>query len=98
MSEYFAMTRHGSFHPLLREFATDEPVLFALVLDTPAQRGALQDEALSRATAIHHLSETLVTARLEAPDARSHGAILEAVAILSRDICGLLAASAHPGP
>lgn len=36
--------------------------------------------------------------RLEAPDSRSHGAILEAVAILSRDVCGLLEASTHPGP
>jgi hypothetical protein len=92
------MTRRSSFHPLRRELTSAEPVLFALVLDTPTQRDALQDEALSRASAIHHLSEVLVTAKLEAPDARSHGAILEAVAILSRDVCGLLEASTHPGP
>lgn len=92
------MSRHGSFHPLRREVASTEPVLFALVLDTPAQRDALQDEVLARASAIHHLSEALVTSRLEAPDSRSHGAILEAVAILSRDVCGLLEASTQPGP
>lgn len=92
------MTHHGSFHPLRLEVGSAEPVLFALVLDTPAQRDALQDEVLARASAIHHLSEALVTARLEAPDTRSHGAILEAVAILSRDVCGLLEASTHPGP
>lgn len=92
------MTRHGSFHPLLRDTATAEPVLFAFALDTPAQREALYEEALCRVHAIHHLSETLTTARLEAHDPRSHGAILEAVAILSRDVCGLLEASVHPGP
>lgn len=92
------MNRQGSFHPLRREAGSTEPVLFAFVLDTPAQRDALQDEVLSRVSAIHHLSEALVTARLEAPDARSHRAILEAVAILSRDVCGMLEACTHPGP
>lgn len=92
------MTRHGSFHPLGRDLASDEPVLFAFVLDTPTQREALQEEALSRASAIHHLSEVLTMATLEAPNRHSHGAILEAVAILSRDVCGLLEASVHSGP
>ena len=48
--------------------------------------------------AIQALSETMATAQLEAPDSRSHGGILEALAILSRDVRGLMEASFHPGP
>lgn len=61
-------------------------MLFALVLDTARQQQALHEETLARVSAIHHLSETLTTAKLESPDARSHGAILEALAVLSRDV------------
>jgi len=42
------MTRQGSFFPLRRDVATAEPVMFACVLDTPAQREALQEEMLDR--------------------------------------------------
>lgn len=92
------MTCHGSFHPIARDVGTAAPVLFALVLDTPEQRGALREETLLRISAIQELSETLVASDLESPGTRWHGAILEAVAILSRDVRGLLEASFHPGP
>lgn len=92
------MTRHGSFYPLRRDVVSAEPVLFAYVLDSPAQREALQEEMLDRIAAIQGLSETVALAQLEAPDTRSHGAILDALAILSRDVRGLMEASFHPGP
>ena len=74
-----------------------DPVL-SYVLDTAAQREALRSEILDRIAAIQALSETMATAQLEAPDSRSHGGILEALAILSRDVRGLMEASLHPGP
>ena len=72
--------------------------MFAYVLDQPAQREALQEEILDRIAAIPASSETLATAQLELPDSRSHGGILEALAMLSRDVRGLMEASFHPGP
>ena len=48
---------------------------------------------MARLTAIAELSETLTLSELESPGPRSHCAILEAVAILSRDVRGLLEAS-----
>jgi hypothetical protein len=91
------MTRQGSFYPLRREIPSAEPVMFAFVLDTPAQREALHEEMLDRIAAIQGLSETVAAAQLEAPDARSHGRILDALAILSRDLRGLMEASLRPG-
>lgn len=58
------MTRQGSFFPLRRDVATAEPVMFAYVLDTPAQREALQEEMLDRIAAIQALSETVASAQL----------------------------------
>ncbi|HWU51398.1 MAG TPA: hypothetical protein VN153_01155 [Tahibacter sp.] len=92
------MSYQGSFYPLRRDVASAEPVMFAYVLDTPAQREALQEEILDRIAAIQALSETIATAQLEAPDSRSHGGVLEALAILSRDVRGLMEASFQPGP
>ena len=92
------MTRLGSFYPLSREIRSAEPVMFAYVLDTPAQREALQEEILERIAAIQALSETVAAAQLEAHDARSHSGVLDALAILSRDVRGLMEASFHPGP
>ena len=92
------MNRPGSFYPLRRDVVSAEPVMFAYVLDTAAQREALQEEMLDRIAAIQALSETMASAQLEAPDSRSHGGILEALAILSRDVRGLMEASFHPGP
>lgn len=92
------MNRLGSFFPLPAESPGTDPVLFAFVVDTPQQREALHEELLARITAIQALSETLATAQLEAPHARSHGAMLDAVAILSRDVRGLIEASINPGP
>jgi hypothetical protein len=92
------MTRFGSFYPLRREIRSAKPVMFAYIVDTPAQREALQEEMLDRIAAIQALSETVAAAQLEAPDPRSHGGILDALAILSRDVRGLMEASFHPGP
>ena len=92
------MNRLGSFYPLRRDVVSAEPVMFAYVLDNAAQREALRSEILDRIAAIQALSETMATAQLEAPDSRSHGGILEALAILSRDVRGLMEASFHPGP
>jgi hypothetical protein len=80
------------------DVASAEPVMFAYVLDQPAQREALQEEVLERIATIQALSETMATAQLESPDPRSHGGILDAPAILSRDVRGLMEASFHPGP
>jgi hypothetical protein len=91
------MTRHGSFYPLPREFAPT-PVLFAYVLDTPEQRQAVQQEILDRVTAIQELSQTVASSQLDCPEPRSHFGIAEAVAILSRDVNGLLEAYFDTGP
>ena len=91
------MTRQGSFFPLRRDLPSAEPVMFAYVLDTPAQREALHEEILDRIAAIQALSETVALAQLEAPDVRSHGGILDALAILSRDVRGLVEASIQQG-
>jgi hypothetical protein len=92
------MSYQGSFYPLRRDASSAEPVMFAYVLDTPAQREALQEEILDRIAAIQALSETIATAQLEAPDSRTHGGILDALAILSRDVRGLMEASFQSGP
>lgn len=91
------MTDYGSFHPIARFVAEADPVLFAFVTDTPAQREALREEMVARLAAIEGLSETLTYSQLESPDTRSHCAILECVAILSRDVRGLLEASYRSG-
>ncbi|MCQ4164600.1 hypothetical protein [Tahibacter harae] len=87
------MADHGSFYPIDRFVKEATPVLFAFVTNTPAQREAVREEMMARLTAIAELSETLTLSELESPDPRSHCAILEAVAILSRDVRGLLEAS-----
>jgi hypothetical protein len=48
-----------------------EPVMFAYVLDQPAQREALRSEILERLAAIQALSQTMATAQLESSDPRS---------------------------
>ena len=92
------MTRQGLFYPLRRDAALAEPVMFAYVLNTPAQREALREEILDRIAAIQVLSEVVAGAQIEAHDARSHGGILDALAILSRGVRGLMEARFHPGP
>lgn len=92
------MNRQGSFYPLRRVVTSAAPVLFAYVLPTPEQREALQEEILERIAAIQALSETVAGAQIEAHDARSHSGVLDALAILSRDVRGLMEASFQPGP
>ena len=86
------MTSHGSFYPMRRDVPSADPVMFAFLVDTRAQREAWQDEVMCRLAAIQLLSETMATAKLESPDPASHSGILEAVAILSRDVRGLMEA------
>jgi hypothetical protein len=81
----------GSFHPLPSESGESTSVLFALATNTPTQRRALHQEALSRLAAASALSDALMTMRVEDHDDRSHVPLLEAIAILSRDARGLLA-------
>lgn len=90
-SEHASRTT-GSFHPLHAGDQATPSVLFALILPTDDQRRALNDEIEARLSAVHKLSETLTTAKLESPESRTHGDILDAVAILSRDALGLLQA------
>ncbi|WP_386066298.1 hypothetical protein ACFJIW_17395 [Tahibacter sp. UC22_41] len=60
---------------------------------------ALPEEILDRVAVIQALSETFATAQLEAIGSRSHGGLLDALAILSRDVRGrLMEARFHPGP
>lgn len=92
------MTHHGSFFPLGALSPTAEPVLFAFVVDTPQQREALHEELMARINAIQQLSETLAVSKIEAPHGHSHAGILDAVAILSRDVRGLIEAGAQSGP
>jgi len=92
------MTAQGSFYPLRRDARGDHPVMFAYILDAREHREALDDEIMTRLGAIQEVSETIATAQLESPDSRSHGGILEAVAILSRDVRGLLEARSEKGP
>ena len=87
------MANHGSFYPIDRFIKEATPVLFAFVTNTPAQREAVREEMMARLTAIAELSETLTLSELESPDPRSHCAILECVAILTRDVRGLLEAT-----
>ena len=75
-----------------RDVPSANPVMFAFLVDTRAQREAWQDEVMYRLGAIQLLSETVATAKLESPDPESHSGILEAVAILSRDVRGLMRA------
>lgn len=92
------MTRDGSFFRLPREMPSCQPVLFAYVLDTPEQREALEQEILDRVTAIQELCGTQSMARLDGADRRSHFGMVEAVALLSRDVRGMLDAYFDNGP
>ncbi len=67
-------------------------------LDTPEQREALQQEILDRITAIQKLCGTLSMAQLDDADPRSHFGMVEAVALLSRDMHGMLDAYFDNGP
>ncbi|MBL8298580.1 MAG: hypothetical protein JNN30_09565 [Rhodanobacteraceae bacterium] len=92
------MTYTGSFYPMRLDARRDHPVMFAYVLDSREHREALDDEIMTRLAAIQELSETIVDAEFEAPDSHSPSGILEAVAILSRDVRGLLEARSQKGP
>ncbi len=92
------MTYSGSFHPMRLDAEGDHPVMFAYILDSRENREALEVEIMTRLAAIQELSETIASAELESPDSRSHGGILDAVAILSRDIRGLMEARSNKGP
>jgi len=91
------MTDYGSFHPIERFVEGADPVLFVFATDTAAQRQALRDEMMARLTAIAQLSETMTYSEIESPDPRSHHGVFECVAILSRDVRGLLEASFRNG-
>lgn len=80
----------GSFYPLHNTSPTDTPVLFAFAPDTPAQRDAVRQEALTRLSAAAALSDAMLTVQVQAHDGFSHLPFLEAIAILSRDAMGLL--------
>ena len=86
------MNEHGSFYPMRRDVPSSDPVMFAFIVDTRAQREAWEEEVMCRLAAIQLLSETVATAKLDSPDPESHSGILEAVAILSRDVRGLMEA------
>jgi len=92
------MTPQASFYPLRREARGDHPVMFAYIIDAEEQRDALDEEIMTRLEAIQELSETFATVELECAGSRSHGDILEAVAILSRDVRGLLEARSEQEP
>lgn len=63
------------------------------MLDSPAGHEALREERLERLAAVQLLSEMVATAQREPPDARCHNGILDALAILSREVRGLMEAS-----
>jgi hypothetical protein len=92
------MTYNGSFHPLRLDARGDHPVMFAYILDSRENREALEVEIMTRLAAIQELSETIADAELKSPDPSSHGSILEAVAILARDVRGLMEARSHSRP
>ena len=92
------MTYNGSFHPLRLDARGDHPVMFAYILDSRDNREALDVEIMTRLAAIQELSETVANAELESPDSHSHGGILDAVAILARDVRGLLEARSSKEP
>ncbi len=92
------MTYNGSFHPMRLDARADHPVMFAYILDSRENREALEGEIMDRLAAIQELSETIAEAELASAHPRSHVGILEAVAILSRDVRGLMEARSHRGP
>lgn len=83
----------GSFFPLVDEDAESPAVLFAFTADTPQQRRALHDEVVSRLSAVRSLSNALLAMQVEDHDRRSHARVMEAIAILSRDVLGLVHAT-----
>lgn len=83
----------GSFYPLISEDAESPAVLFAFTADTPQQRRALHDEVVSRLSAVRSLSDALLAMQVEDHDRRSHARVMEAIAILSRDVLGLVHAT-----
>ncbi|WP_313915764.1 hypothetical protein [Tahibacter sp.] len=91
-------TYTGSFHPMRLDARGDHPVMFAYVLDSREHREALDVEIMTRLAAIQELSETIADAEFEAPHSHSPSGIFEAVAILSRDVRGLLEARESKGP
>ncbi|TDR43057.1 hypothetical protein DFR29_10763 [Tahibacter aquaticus] len=85
----------GSFYPLASEDTEAPAVLFAFTADTPQQRRALHDEVVSRLSAVHSLSDALLAVQVEDHARRSHARVMEAIAILSRDVLGLIQATQH---
>jgi hypothetical protein len=83
----------GSFYPLAGDDASTPAVLFAYAVDTPEQKRALHDEAMTRLAAVTSLSDALLSMQVEDPDRRSHTRVIEAIAILSRDVKGLIEAT-----
>jgi hypothetical protein len=83
----------GSFYPLAGDDANAPPVLFAYAVDTPEQKRALHDEAMARLAAVSSLSDALMTMQVDDPDRRSHTRVIDAIAILTRDAQGLIAAT-----
>lgn len=90
------MLRHeaiGSFYPLAGDDAEAPAVLFVYAVDTPEQKRALHDEAMSRLAAVSSLSDALLSMQVDDHDRRSHVRVMEAIAILSRDVKGLIGAT-----
>lgn len=85
----------GSFHPLAGDDTDSPVVLFAYVLETAEQKRALYEEAMTRLAAVSSLSAALLTMQAEDHDRRSHVRVMEAIAILSRDAKGLIAATSE---
>ncbi len=88
----------GSFYPLAGDGAEAPAVLFAYAVDTPEQKRALHDEAMVRLAAVSSLSDALLSMQVDDHDRRSHVRVMEAIAILSRDVKGLMEATVRqPG-
>ncbi|HVH34417.1 MAG TPA: hypothetical protein VM847_09945 [Tahibacter sp.] len=83
----------GSFYPLAGDASDAPAVLFAYAVDTPEQKRALHDEAMTRLAAVSSLSDALLTMQVDDHDRRSHVRVMEVIAILSRDAKGLMEAS-----
>jgi hypothetical protein len=91
--ERHTMKPIGSFYPLAGDDADAPAVLFAYAIDTPEQKRALHDEAMTRLAAVSSLSNALLTMQVDDPGRRSHVRVIEAIAILSRDAKGLMEAT-----
>lgn len=87
-------TRQGSFLSAAPRCAVGGAGdVFLRMLDTPAQREALQEEILERIAAIQALSETVASAQLEAQTLARTAVFWMRSPISSRDVRGLMEAS-----